>query len=149
MNVNLCAVTGGCCFDHSLFHIYVIIQQNQFFGPGFWKNNVSLDKDPSCYHYIACQWHKWVKLRPIYSNVVISWLETKQRLHKRLISSLKRKRILENNGMAEIKQKLQQLVVTLSSGKKVYTEFKKGKSEIRQRQIKKYRAIPVRSRAFF
>ena len=38
--------------------------------------------------------------------------------------------------MAELEQRLQQLVVSLSCGRKVLTEFKNVKCEIRQRQIK-------------
>ena len=49
--------------------------------------------------------------------------------------------------MAELEQKLQQLVVSLSCGRKVLTEFKSVKCEIRQRQIKKLQATRVRSRA--
>ena len=88
-----------------------------------------------------------INLKPIYSNVVIWWLETKQRLRELLISLSKSDRILENNEMAELEQRLQQLVVSLSCGRKVLTEFKNVKCEIRQRQIKKLQAIQVRSRA--
>ena len=42
---------------------------------------------------------------------------------------------------------MQHLVLSLSCGKKVSTEFRNVKSEIRQRQIKKLRAVQVRSRA--
>ena len=49
--------------------------------------------------------------------------------------------------MAEIEQRLPQLVVSLSCGRKVLTEIKNIKCEIRQRQIKKLQAIQVRSRA--
>ena len=104
-------------------------------------------EDHSCYEYIVSQWNKWVNLKPIYSNVVIWWLETKQRLRELLISLSKSNRILENNEMAELEQRLQQLVVSLSCGRKVLTEFKNVKCEIRRRQIKKLQAIQVRSRA--
>ena len=124
VNVNLCGVQVVAVSDQSFSHKLVIIQQNQSFGQGFWKNNVSLYEDPSCYEYIASQWNKWVNLRPIYSNVVIWWLETKQRLRELLISLSKSKRVLENNEMAELEQKLQQLFVALSCGRKVLTEFK-------------------------
>ena len=77
VNVNLCKVQAVAASDHSFFHISVIIQQNQSFGPGFWKNNVSLYEDSSCYDYIVFQRNKWVNLRPIYSIVIIWWLETK------------------------------------------------------------------------
>ena len=127
VNINLCEVQAVAASDHSFFHISVIIQQNQSFGPGFWKNNVSLYEDHSCYEYIVSQWNKWVNLKPIYSNVVIWWLETKQRLRELLISLSKSNRILENNEMAELEQRLQQLVVSLSCGRKVLTEFKKCK----------------------
>ena len=49
--------------------------------------------------------------------------------------------------MTELEQRLLQLVVSLFCGKKVLTEFKNVKCEIRQRQIKKLQAIQVRSRA--
>ena len=49
--------------------------------------------------------------------------------------------------MADLKQKLQQLVASLSCGKKIFTELKNVKSEICQREIKTLQAILVRSRA--
>ena len=49
--------------------------------------------------------------------------------------------------MAELEQTLQQSVVSLSCGKKILTEFKNVKSEIRQRQIKKLLAIQMRLQA--
>ena len=110
--------------DHSFFLILVIIQLNQSFGPGFWKNNVSLYEVSLCYDYIVSQWNKLVDLRPIYSNVVIWRLETKQRLRELLISLSKSKHILQNDEMAKLEQKLKQLIVFLSCGKKVLTKIK-------------------------
>ena len=62
VNVNLCEVQTVAVSDHSFFHISVIIQQNQSFGPGFWKNNFGLYEDPSCYDYIVTQQNKWINL---------------------------------------------------------------------------------------
>ena len=90
---------------------------------------------------------KRVNLRPIYSNVVIWSLETKQRLRELLISLSKSNRILENNEVAELEQRLQQMVASLSCGRKVLTKFKNGKCEIRKRQIKKLQATQMRLRA--
>ena len=49
--------------------------------------------------------------------------------------------------MAELEQKLQQLVVSLFCGRKVLTEFKIVQCEIHHRQIKKLQAIQMRSQA--
>ena len=88
-------------------------------------------------------------VRDLFNQMLLFWwLETKLRLRELLISLSKSKHIHESNEMAELKQKLQQqLVVSLSRGKKVLTEFKNVKYKIRQRQIKKLQAIRVRSRA--
>ena len=55
VNVNLYIVQAVAVSDHSFFHIFVIIQQNQSFGPGFWKNIISFSEDTSCYDYIVSQ----------------------------------------------------------------------------------------------
>ena len=58
VNVNLCEVQAVAVSDQPFFHISIIIQQNQYFGPDFWKNNVSLYEDPSFYDYIVPHWNK-------------------------------------------------------------------------------------------
>ena len=101
----------------------------------------------SYFEFIEKHWNRWVGLQLIYPNKYLWWLETKERLRELLINLSKCKSSIEKDEISELEQKLQQLAAALSFGKKVFTEFKHVKAEIRKRQLQNLQAVQLRSRA--
>ena len=106
--------------DHSLVDVTVAINHSKIFGPGYWKNNVSLYDHVSCFEFIEKHWNRWVDLQLIYPNKYLWWLETKERLRELSIHLSKCKSSIEKDEISELEQKLQPLVVALSFGKKSF-----------------------------
>ena len=133
--------------DHSLVDVTVAINHSKIFGPGYWKNNVTLYDHVSCFEFIEKHWNRWVILQLIYPNKYLWCLEKKEMLRELLINLSKCKSSIEKDEISELEQKLQQLAAALSLGKKVFTEFKHVKAEIRKRQLQNLQAVRLRSRA--
>ena len=51
--------------DHSLVGVTVAINHSKIFGPGYWKNNVTLYDHVPCFEFIQKQWNRWVDLQLI------------------------------------------------------------------------------------
>ena len=64
-----------------------------------------------------------------------------------LMNLSKCKSSIEKDKISELEQKLQQLAAALSFGKKVFTEFKHMKTEIRKRQLQNLQTIQLHSHA--
>ena len=71
----------------------------------------------------------------------------KRKVAKTFNNLSKCKSFIKKDETTELKQKWQQFAAALSFGKKVYTEFKHVKAEIRNRQLQNLQAIQWRSRA--
>ena len=59
--------------DYSLVGVRVNSTQSQIFGLGYWKNNVTLYDQVSCFELIEKHWNKWFDLQLIYSIKHLRW----------------------------------------------------------------------------